>query len=124
MDRLFPAAAISALCNSGGAFLKLCCALLPLPYTPLAPGAFLVPAKQDDTASKALQEFRAMTGPTPEAGQADRLHELDVQILTQTKNGRAGAKALTCRSPRASAGLVTSVGLRPPCVTSAAHPSV
>jgi exodeoxyribonuclease V alpha subunit len=61
---------------------------------PLAPGVFLVPAKQDDIASKTLQVFRAMTGQAPETGRADRLHELDVQILTQTKNGPAGAKAL------------------------------
>lgn len=61
---------------------------------PLAPGVFLVPARQDEIASKTLQVFRAMCGPAPEAGQADRLHALDVQILTQRKNGPAGAKAL------------------------------
>ncbi|MBB5051022.1 exodeoxyribonuclease V alpha subunit [Afipia massiliensis] len=62
---------------------------------PLAPGVFLVPARQDDDiASKTLQVFRAMCGPAPDADQAERLHALDVQILTQTKNGPAGAKAL------------------------------
>jgi exodeoxyribonuclease V alpha subunit len=61
---------------------------------PLAPGVLLVRAKQDDIASKTLQVFRAMAGAVPEAGQADSLHKLDIQILTQTKNGPAGAKAL------------------------------
>jgi exodeoxyribonuclease V alpha subunit len=35
-----------------------------------------------------------MCGAAPAPGQAERLHDLDVQILTQTKNGPAGAKTL------------------------------
>jgi exodeoxyribonuclease V alpha subunit len=61
---------------------------------PLAPGVFLVPAVRDEIASKALQVFRAMCGPAPALDQADHLHALDVQILTQTKSGPAGAKVL------------------------------
>jgi exodeoxyribonuclease V alpha subunit len=58
---------------------------------------FLLPARQDEIASKTLEVFRAMCGPAPENNQAERLHALDVQILTQTKNGPAGAKELNQR---------------------------
>jgi exodeoxyribonuclease V alpha subunit len=67
------------------------------PNAPLAPGVCLVRAGPHDIATKTIDVFRSMCGPAPAPGQAERLHELDVQILTQTKNGPAGAKALNQR---------------------------
>ncbi len=67
------------------------------PSAPLAPGVFIVQAGPDDIATKTIGVFRSMCGPAPAPGRAERLHELDVQILAQTKNGPAGAKVLNQR---------------------------
>jgi exodeoxyribonuclease V alpha subunit len=45
-------------------------------------------------AGKTLAVFRAMCGPVPAKGKTADLHNLDVQILTQVKNGPAGSKEL------------------------------
>jgi len=64
------------------------------PAASLTPGVFFVPASTDEIASRTLDVFRAMCGPPPMAGQFHRLHSLDVQILTPTRNGPAGSKSL------------------------------
>jgi exodeoxyribonuclease V alpha subunit len=65
------------------------------PKDPLSPGVFLIPADTDEIATKTLATFRAMAGSVPKKGHMRRLHELDIQILTQTKKGPAGSKALS-----------------------------
>ncbi|MET3757117.1 ATP-dependent exoDNAse (exonuclease V) alpha subunit [Rhizobium binae] len=64
------------------------------PNVALSPGVYLFPASKEDIATKALAAFRAMCGPAPANGMTSALHELDVQMLTQVKNGPAGSKEL------------------------------
>lgn len=64
------------------------------PNVALAPGVYLFPATKDDVAGKTLAAFRAMCGRVPAYGKTAALHEMDVQILTQVKNGPAGSKEL------------------------------
>ncbi len=60
----------------------------------LSPGVYLFPASKGDVATKTLAAFRAMCGPAPARGKTAVLHDLDVQILTQVKNGPAGSREL------------------------------
>jgi exodeoxyribonuclease V alpha subunit len=64
------------------------------PNIALSPGAFLFPARKEDVATKTLAVFRAMCGFAPTLGNTAKLHNLDVQLLTQVKNGTAGSKEL------------------------------
>ncbi|WP_339073353.1 AAA family ATPase [Sinorhizobium meliloti] len=64
------------------------------PNVALTPGVYLFPASKDDVAGKTVVAFRAMCGRVPAYGKTAALHELDVQILTQVKNGPAGSKEL------------------------------
>ncbi|WP_026187694.1 AAA family ATPase [Ensifer sp. BR816] len=64
------------------------------PNVALSPGVYLFPASKEEVATKALAAFRAMCGPAPANGKSSALHDLDVQILTQVKNGPAGSKDL------------------------------
>lgn len=64
------------------------------PNTPLSPGVFLWAATNDDVMAKTVAAFRAMCGPAPARGKTASLHNLDVQILTQVKNGPAGSRTL------------------------------
>lgn len=57
-------------------------------------GVYLFPASKDDVAGKTIAAFRAMCGRVPAYGKTAALHEMDVQILTQVKNGPAGSKEL------------------------------
>ncbi|RWX20060.1 DUF2075 domain-containing protein [Rhizobium hidalgonense] len=61
---------------------------------PLTTGVYLFPASKDDVAPKTIAAFRAMCGRVPAYGKTAALHEMDVQILTQVKNGAAGSKEL------------------------------
>ncbi|WP_204323919.1 hypothetical protein, partial [Stenotrophomonas maltophilia] len=45
-------------------------------------------------AQQTIEIFGAMVGPPPSFGLTGRLHDLDVQILGQSKSGPAGTKAL------------------------------
>ncbi|WP_018240390.1 AAA family ATPase [Ensifer sp. BR816] len=64
------------------------------PNVARSPGVYLFPASKEEIATKALAAFRAMCGPAPANGKTSALHELDVQMLTQVKNGPAGSKDL------------------------------
>ncbi|TCR65769.1 AAA family ATPase [Rhizobium sp. BK376] len=64
------------------------------PNVALTPGVYLFPASKDDVAGKTIAAFRAMCGRAPAYGKTAVLHEMDVQILTQVKNGPAGSKEL------------------------------
>ncbi|MFC0808317.1 AAA family ATPase [Ensifer sp. P24N7] len=64
------------------------------PNVALTPGVYLFPASKDDMAGKTIAAFRAMCGRVPAYGKTAALHEMDVQILTQVKNGLAGSKEL------------------------------
>lgn len=64
------------------------------PNVALAPGVYLFPASKDDVTWKTVAAFRAMCGRVPANGKTAALHEMDVQILTQVKNGPAGSKEL------------------------------
>lgn len=64
------------------------------PNVALTPGVYLFPASKDDVAGKTIAAFRAMCGRVPAFGKTAALHEMDVQILTQVKNGSAGSKEL------------------------------
>ena len=64
------------------------------PNVALKPGVYLFPASKDDIAGKTVAAFRAMCGRVPAYGKTAALHEMDVQILTQVKNGPAGSKEL------------------------------
>ncbi|WP_173514869.1 ATP-dependent DNA helicase, partial [Sinorhizobium psoraleae] len=64
------------------------------PNVALTPGVYLFPASKDDVAGKTIAAFRAMCGRVPAYGKTAALHEMDVQILTQVKNGPAGSKEL------------------------------
>jgi exodeoxyribonuclease V alpha subunit len=64
------------------------------PNAPMSTGVFLLAASADDIAAKTLAAFRAMCGPAPANGKTDVLHDLDVQILTQTRSGPAGSREL------------------------------
>ncbi|CAN7357967.1 AAA family ATPase [Neorhizobium tomejilense] len=64
------------------------------PNVALTPGVYLFPASKDDVAGKTIAAFRAMCGLVPAYGKTAPLHEMDVQILTQVKNGPAGSKEL------------------------------
>lgn len=64
------------------------------PNVAMAPGVFLFPASKEEVAAKVLAAFRAMCGPAPANGKTHALHDLDVQILTQVKNGPSGSKEL------------------------------
>jgi exodeoxyribonuclease V alpha subunit len=64
------------------------------PNVALSPGVYLFPASKDDVAGKTVAAFRAMCGRVPAYGSTAALHEMDVQILTQVKNGPAGSKEL------------------------------
>lgn len=64
------------------------------PNAALSPGVYLFPARKEDVATKTLAVFRAMCGPVPALGKTAALHDLDVQLLTQMKNGPAGSKEL------------------------------
>ncbi|MDX0488527.1 AAA family ATPase [Sinorhizobium medicae] len=64
------------------------------PNVALTPGVYLFPASKDEVAAKTIAAFRAMCGRVPAFGKTAALHEMDVQILTQVKNGPAGSKEL------------------------------
>ncbi|RUW66141.1 DUF2075 domain-containing protein, partial [Mesorhizobium sp. M4B.F.Ca.ET.049.02.1.2] len=64
------------------------------PNSPMSPGVFLFAASAENLAPKTLAAFRAMCGPVPVNGRTLSLHDRDVQILTQMKNGPAGSKTL------------------------------
>ncbi|WP_337763973.1 AAA family ATPase [Sinorhizobium meliloti] len=64
------------------------------PNDALSPGVYLFPASREDVAAKIVAAFRAMCGRAPASGRTAALHDLDVQILTQVKNGPAGSKEL------------------------------
>ncbi|WP_274629030.1 AAA family ATPase [Arvimicrobium flavum] len=64
------------------------------PNVALTPGVYFFPASKDDVAGKTVAAFRAMCGRVPAYGKSAALHEMDVQILTQVKNGPAGSKEL------------------------------
>ncbi|NRQ18464.1 ATP-dependent RecD-like DNA helicase [Ensifer sesbaniae] len=64
------------------------------PNAGLSRGIYLFPSSKEEIATKALAAFRAMCGPPPANGKTSALHELDVQMLTQVKNGPAGSKEL------------------------------
>ncbi len=64
------------------------------PNVGLTPGVYLFPASKDDVARNTIAAFRAMCGRAPAYGKTAALHEVDVQILTQVKNGPAGSKEL------------------------------
>lgn len=64
------------------------------PNVALTPGVYLFPASKNDVAGKTIAAFRAMCGRVPAYGKTAALHEMDVQILTQVKNGPAGSKEL------------------------------
>lgn len=64
------------------------------PHAPLEPGVFFARCPSDDVGRRTLAVFEAMVGaPTDEPG-LGRLHSSDVQILSATKHGPAGADAL------------------------------
>ncbi|MDH0614136.1 MULTISPECIES: AAA family ATPase [unclassified Agrobacterium] len=64
------------------------------PNVALSPGVYLFPATKEDVAARTLAAFRAMCGRVPAYGRTAALHDMDVQILTQVKNGPAGSKEL------------------------------
>ncbi|WP_245445378.1 ATP-dependent DNA helicase [Agrobacterium rosae] len=64
------------------------------PNVALTPGVYIFPATNEDVAVKTIAAFRAMCGRVPPKGKTTDLHDLDVQILTQVKNGPAGSKEL------------------------------
>ncbi|QFI70737.1 RecD-like DNA helicase YrrC (plasmid) [Sinorhizobium alkalisoli] len=64
------------------------------PNLALSPGVYLFPAQKEEVAARTLAAFRAMCGQPPAYGRIAALHEKDVQILTQVKNGPAGSKDL------------------------------
>ncbi|OLP43819.1 AAA family ATPase [Rhizobium oryziradicis] len=64
------------------------------PNVAMAPGIYIFPATNEDVAVKTMAAFRAMCGRVPAKGKTADLHDLDVQILTQVKNGPAGLKEL------------------------------
>ncbi|PIO96159.1 ATP-dependent DNA helicase [Pleomorphomonas carboxyditropha] len=64
------------------------------PNVALSPGIFLFPARKEDIAAKTLAVFRSMCGPVPAQGKTAILHGLDVQLLTQVKNGPAGSREM------------------------------
>lgn len=59
------------------------------PNVALTPGVYLFPASNDDVAGKTIAAFRAMCGRVPAFGKTSSLHEMDVQIITQVKDGPA-----------------------------------
>lgn len=63
-------------------------------WTSPSPGVYLFPASKEDVAARTIAAFRAMCGPVHGNGKTAALHDLDVQILTQVKNGPAGSKEL------------------------------
>jgi exodeoxyribonuclease V alpha subunit len=64
------------------------------PRNARARGVFLVPTTREQTGAAAIEVFRAMAGPPPSSGSTQRLHDLDIQILAQIKNGSAGTNAI------------------------------
>lgn len=64
------------------------------PNLALSPGVYLFAAQKEEVAARTLAAFRAMCGQPPAYGRIAALHEKDVQILTQVKNGPAGSKDL------------------------------
>jgi exodeoxyribonuclease V alpha subunit len=64
---------------------------------PGRPGVFTVSCAQDDVANRVMQVFEAVAGlPAGQvsAGAIRRLHEADIQVLTMTRRGPAGAMDL------------------------------
>ncbi|TCR76751.1 AAA family ATPase [Rhizobium sp. BK376] len=59
------------------------------------PGVFFIPCPNAEVPEMALKVLRSMVGPPPRAGQIGPLHSRDVQILTQTNHGAAGARDLS-----------------------------
>ncbi|MBB3146383.1 exodeoxyribonuclease V alpha subunit [Phyllobacterium trifolii] len=64
------------------------------PNVASSPGVYLFPASKEEVAAKTIAAFRAMCGPVPANEKTAALHDMDVQILTQIKNGSAGSKDL------------------------------
>lgn len=62
---------------------------------PLRPGVFFHESDDDTTGSAVLDVFRAFAGAPPPRGQTSTLHQIDVQILTATKRGKAGSHVVS-----------------------------
>ena len=68
------------------------------PQIPQHPGVFVMPASKDDVPAKVMDAFAALSGLPDEAAQARdvrRIHDADVQVLTMTRHGPAGASDLS-----------------------------
>ncbi|WP_312607892.1 ATP-dependent DNA helicase [Agrobacterium pusense] len=59
------------------------------------PGVFLVPCRTSEVPTTVREVFRAMAGPPPRAGLSHALWKRDIQIVTQTNGGPAGARDLS-----------------------------
>lgn len=64
------------------------------PKRPLAPGVYLAACREGAEGSTTLGVYQAMVGTPPPPMRAERLHDLDIQILCPTKEGPSGSKQL------------------------------
>ena len=64
------------------------------PMQPLAPGVYLAACRKGAEGRATFGVYQAMAGSPPLPMRAERLHDLDIQILCPTKEGPSGSKQL------------------------------